>query len=105
MHYFRSGAEKGTPMSRLVCFPIIVIMLAALSANGQKARAQEQKSCSPANIPCQCSYQCCGEERCDGSVCNQCVIDCVQRQQPGDKKAAALKARCQSLMTRGFKRL
>jgi hypothetical protein len=67
--------------------------------------APPANACGPTNIACHCSFQCCGEERCDGSICNQCVIDCVQRQQAVDKRSTALRARCQSLMTRGFKRL
>ena len=77
---------------------------ALLCFTGQ-AESQSPGACAPANIACQCSIQCCGEERCDGSICNQCVIDCVQRQQTVDKRALSLKSRCQSLMTRGFKRL
>jgi hypothetical protein len=69
------------------------------------SQSPAEPNCSPTNVACQCSYQCCGEERCDGSICNQCVIDCVQRQQVVDKRSLSLKSRRQSLMTRGFKRL
>jgi hypothetical protein len=69
------------------------------------APGAKESSCAPANVACRCSFQCCGEERCDGSICSQCVIDCVQRQQAVDRRSQALRARCQSLMTRGFKRL
>jgi len=74
-------------------------------ARQAESQGPAQSACAPANIACQCSFRCCGEERCDGSICNQCVIDCVQRQQTDDKRASPLKSRCQSLMTRGFKRL
>jgi hypothetical protein len=73
-----------------------------LAQNPAEAPAQ---TCAPTNIACRCSFQCCGEERCDGSICNQCVIDCVQRQQVVDRRSTSLRSRCQSLMTRGFKRL
>jgi hypothetical protein len=69
------------------------------------AAGAKEGSCGPANVACRCSFLCCGEERCDGSICNQCVIDCVQRQQVVDQRSQALRARCQSLITRGFKRL
>jgi len=78
-------------------------LLAASMANAQAPRGKG--SCSQANVACQCSYRCCGEERCDGQVCNQCVIDCVQRRQPSDERFHALRARCDSIMTRGFRRL
>jgi hypothetical protein len=73
-----------------------------LAQNPAEAPAQ---NCAPTNIACRCSFQCCGEERCDGSICNQCVIDCVQRQQVVDRRSTSLRSRCQSLMSRGFKRL
>ena len=76
-----------------------------LSMGQAKSQTPAESACAPANIACQCSFQCCGEERCDGAICNQCVIDCVQRQQVVDKRSTALRARCQSLMSRGFKRL
>jgi hypothetical protein len=76
-----------------------------LSMGQAKSQTPAESACAPANIACQCSFRCCGEERCDGSICNQCVIDCVQRPQAVDKRALSLKSRCQSLMTRGFKRL
>jgi hypothetical protein len=93
-------------MKKPVCVLCLAIVLAIASA-GTPGRAQNpgQNACSPADAACQCSFLCCGEERCDGSVCNQCVIDCVQRQQTADRRAASLRSRCQSLMTRGFKRL
>ena len=96
------------PMARLCCSA--AILLALLTATGE-ARAQNpaenptHNACAPTNVPCQCSYLCCGEERCDGSICNQCVIDCVQRQQAVDRRSTSLRSRCQSLITRGFKRL
>jgi hypothetical protein len=69
------------------------------------APAPHANACAPSNIACQCSFQCCGEERCDGAICSRCVIDCVERQQVVDKRSTFLRTRCQSLMTRGFKRL
>jgi hypothetical protein len=81
-----------------------VALVAASAAKAQSPRAKGS-SCSQSNVACQCSYRCCGEERCDGQVCNQCVIDCVQRRQPGDERFNALRARCGSIMTRGFRRL
>jgi hypothetical protein len=79
-------------------------MVAATAASAQAPTARGSK-CSSSNMACQCSYRCCGEERCDGQVCNQCVIDCVQRRLPSDERFGALRARCDSIMTRGFKRL
>jgi hypothetical protein len=79
-----------------------LILAAAAPATAQGSRSN---NCSSGNVACQCSYRCCGEERCDGQVCNQCVIDCVQRRQPSDERFSALRARCDSIMTRGFKRL
>ena len=81
---------------------VALILAAAAPATAQSSRSN---NCSPSNVACQCSYRCCGEERCDGQVCNQCVIDCVQRRQPSDERFSALRARCDSIMTRGFKRL
>lgn len=78
------------------------ILVAVTAAAAQDAK---RNACSPNNVACQCSYRCCGEERCDGQICNQCVIDCVQRRQPSDERFSALRARCDSIMTRGFKRL
>jgi hypothetical protein len=76
--------------------------LAAVPASAQVVRTQ---NCAPTNVACQCSYKCCGEERCDGAICNQCVIDCVRRRQPSDERFSSLQSRCESIMTRGFKRL
>ena len=81
---------------------VALILAAATPAGAQGSRSN---NCSSSNVACQCSYRCCGEERCDGQVCNQCVIDCVQRRQPSDERFSALRARCDSIMTRGFKRL
>ncbi len=109
-------------LASLLSTALLFIALAALQpANRLAAQASAQgagqivaqnqteapppNACGPTNIACHCSFQCCGEERCDGSICNQCVIDCVQRQQAVDKRSTALRARCQSLMSRGFKRL
>ena len=78
-------------------------ILAALPATAQISRSQNS-NCSSTNVACQCSYKCCGEERCDGSICNQCVIDCVQRRQPTDERSISLQSRCESIMTRGFRR-
>jgi hypothetical protein len=87
----------------------LAIVAAALLAAATTASAQAPRTrgnaCAQGNVACQCSYRCCGEERCDGQVCNQCVIDCVQRRQPSDERFSALRARCDSIMTRGFKRL
>jgi hypothetical protein len=73
------------------------------SAPGQVVRVQNQ--CANGNVPCLCSYQCCGEERCDGVICGQCVVDCVQRKQVVDDQFVQLRSRCQSMIMRGFKRL
>jgi hypothetical protein len=80
--------------------------LAASLAFSAAALAQSTPAppCSQSNIACQCSYKCCGEERCDGSVCSSCVVDCVRRQQPDDTRSASLRSRCANIMTRGFKR-
>lgn len=87
----------------------LAIVTAAVLASATTASAQAPRArgnaCAQANVACQCSYRCCGEERCDGQVCNQCVIDCVQRRQPSDERFNALRARCDSIITRGFKRL
>ena len=121
------GALKGgKPMPARLATVVSAVLLFGLSVLGQAggqglppaaeqgagrilaqnpAEAPRANSCTPTNMACQCSFQCCGEERCDGAICNQCVIDCVQRQQTVDKRALSLKSRCQSLMTRGFKRL
>jgi hypothetical protein len=80
------------------------LLIAATAAKAQGANSKGN-NCTSSNVACQCSYRCCGEERCDGQVCNQCVIDCVQRRQPSDERFNALRARCDSIMTRGFKRL
>lgn len=85
-----------------------IVVAAALSFAVPTGAQQVQKgpgTCAPGNAACQCSYRCCGEERCDGDICNQCVIDCVQRRQPTDDRFSALRSRCESLMMRGFKRL
>jgi len=93
---------------RLISAAFAALLLGGLAMGGPRAQSPEkpaEPSCSPANAACQCSFSCCGEERCDGSICNQCVIDCVERHQVIDKRATSLRARCHSLMTRGFKRL
>jgi hypothetical protein len=86
------------------CALAAAALLAASTASAQSPRGKAN-NCSQGNVACQCSYRCCGEERCDGQVCNQCVIDCVQRRQPSDERFNALRARCDSIMTRGFRRL
>jgi len=96
MRYRRSIAQA--------CGIAVVIGVAAAAGGGGAAQAQG-RACATSNVACQCSYRCCGEERCDGQVCTQCVIDCVQRRQPGDERFNALRARCRSVMTRGFRRL
>jgi len=82
----------------------VALLAIAATASAQAPRARGSV-CAQGNVACQCSYRCCGEERCDGQVCNQCVIDCVQRHQPSDNRFSALRARCGSIMSRGFKRL
>jgi hypothetical protein len=87
-------------------YALSMAALAAFLAFSDAARAQPAGAppCSQSNVACQCSYKCCGEERCDGSVCSSCVVDCVRRQQPNDTRAVNLRSRCSSIMTRGFKR-
>jgi hypothetical protein len=97
------GWQREAPMKRIAWLCAAGALLC--SVGQAESQSPAQGACAPANIACQCSFQCCGEERCDGSICSQCVIDCVQRQQTVDKRALSLKSRCQSLMTRGFKRL
>jgi len=90
---------------RLLAHALAAAVLFLGAATAASAQGPRSNNCSSNNVACQCSYRCCGEERCDGQVCNQCVIDCVQRRQPSDERFSALRARCDSIMTRGFKRL
>ena len=69
------------------------------------AQAQSAPRCLPSNVPCQCSYSCCDQESCEGAICNQCVLDCVQRKKPTDARFTALQSRCRSQTTQKYKRL
>jgi len=94
------------PLARGLLVALGILLAGAAAPSGAPhAQTASPNACAATNVPCRCSFLCCGEERCDGSVCNQCVIDCVERRQTADNRSASLRSRCQSLMSRGFKRL
>lgn len=79
----------------------VAAILAALAAgavmgNSGPATAQAPNSrCGANNMSCLCSFDCCGQERCSTSSCNQCVADCMQRKRPNDERSLRLSQRCQ----------
>jgi hypothetical protein len=90
--------------------PFVVAIAAFLAAAGAAAVVAQETPQPNINqcggsVPCWCSFTCCGQERCDGSSCNQCVRDCVQRNKPSDDRSAALRARCQSFKGQRYRRL
>ncbi|HWB46318.1 MAG TPA: hypothetical protein VG900_12820 [Hyphomicrobiaceae bacterium] len=83
---------------------IVVFVMTAATAVAQDTPQPSISQCGEANVPCWCSFTCCGQERCDGSSCNQCVRDCVVRNKPADERFATLKARCQSFKSQKYRR-
>ena len=85
----------------LVAFALAAFVMSISGA----AQAQTAPRCSPTNVPCQCSFSCCAQESCEGAICDQCVLDCVQRKKPTDARFTALQSRCRSQTSQKYKRL
>jgi hypothetical protein len=95
-------------MSKTNCSLATALFLVAVWSISGAALSQttaQSQACAAGNVPCQCSFSCCGEERCNGAICNQCVLDCVQRKKPTDARSADLQSRCQGQTTQKFRRL
>lgn len=82
-----------------------VVFLAVSLAAIWTVEAQPASPCPPGNTPCACSFECCGQERCDGPICNQCVAACLKRTEPTNNQFTALRDQCQSMLKKGFRRL
>ena len=84
---------------------LFVLAVCTVSGAAVSQTTPQPKGCAASNVPCQCSFSCCGEERCNGAICNQCVLDCVERKKPTDARSADLRSRCQGQTTQKFRRL
>jgi hypothetical protein len=54
---------------------------------------------------CTCSFKCCGEESCDGSVCKACVESCFNGKPEDDPVYSQSLSICQYQQRSGYTRL